>query len=171
MGVDNSCIINNTPHNTMVIAPLIEDKVTSNKEVDLIIEEITKEVGAIIKMIKDSFRGRGYGRGRGFDQNQDNYRSDFQCGRGQGNFCRPWRAHGNYSRGHGFTPAGTGDPQYKGISQYKYICGICHSRGHYDHQCHTLQHLFHAVQQQSGQQMAQPTTEYDNTNPTNQSAF
>ena len=49
MGVDNSHIINNT----MVIAPLIEDKVTSNKEVDLIIEEITKEVGAIIKMIKD----------------------------------------------------------------------------------------------------------------------
>ena len=78
---------------------------------------------------------------------------------------------GNYSRGRGFTPAGTGDPQYKGIPQYKYICGICHSRGHYDHQCHTLQHLFHAMQQQTGQQVAQPTTEYDNTNQTDQSAF
>ena len=50
-----------------------------------------------------------------------------------------------------------GDPQYKGIPQYKYICGICHSRGHYDHQCHTLQHLFYAMQQQSGQHM--PTTQ------------
>ena len=64
-----------------------------------------------------------------------------------------------------------GNPQYKGILQYKYICGICHGRGHYDHQCHTLQHLFHAMQQQTGQQMAQPTTEYDNTNQTDQSAF
>ena len=37
----------------MVIAPLTEDKVTLNREVDSIIEEITKEVGAIIRMIKD----------------------------------------------------------------------------------------------------------------------
>ena len=53
VGVDNSHIINNTPHNIMVIAPLTEDKVTFNREVDSIIEEITKEVGAIIRMIKD----------------------------------------------------------------------------------------------------------------------
>ena len=52
-GVDNSHIINNKPHNIMVIAPLTEDKVTLNREVDSIIEEITKEVGAIIRMIKD----------------------------------------------------------------------------------------------------------------------
>ena len=44
--------------------------------------------------------------------------------------------------------AGTGDPEYRGILQYKYICGICRNKGHYDHQCHTLQHLAHALQSQ-----------------------
>ena len=120
---------------------------------------------------RQNTRGRGYGRGCGYEQSQDNYRSDYQHGRGCGSFCRPWRAHGTYLRGCGFTLSGMGDPQYKGIPQYRYICGICHSRGHYDHQCHTLQHLFHAMQQQSDQQMPQSNTEYDNTNQTNQLAF
>ena len=120
---------------------------------------------------RQNSRGRGYRRGHSYEQSQDNYRSDYQHGRGHGSFCRLWRACGNYSRGRGFTPSGTGDPQYKGIPQYRYICGICHSRGHYDYQCHTLQHLFHAMQQQSSQQMPQPNTEYDNSNQTDQSAF
>ena len=38
-------------------------------------------------------KGRGYGRGCSYEQSQDNYRSDYQCGRGHGSFCRPWRAH------------------------------------------------------------------------------
>ena len=66
-------------------------------------------------------------------------------------FQRLWRGYGSYQRGRGLTPLGMEDPQYKGILQYCYICCICHSRGHYDHQCHTLQHLFHAMQYQSGQ--------------------
>ena len=116
-------------------------------------------------------RGRGYRRGHGYEQSQDNYWSEYQRGQGCGSFCRPWRAQGTYQRSCGFTPSGTGDPQYKGIPQYRYICGICHSRGHYDHQHHTLQHLFHAMQQQSGQHMPQSNTDYDNTNHTDQSAF
>ena len=116
-------------------------------------------------------RGIGYGRHHSYDQNQDNYRSDYQRGRGHGFFRRPWRTHGNYPCGCGFPPAGTGDPQYKGIPQYRYICGICHSRGHYDHQCHTLQHLFHAMQHQSGQAAPQNNNEYDNTNQHDQQAF
>ena len=120
---------------------------------------------------RQNSRGRGYGRGQGYEQSQDNYRSDYQWGRGCGSFRRPWRACRTYQRGHGFTLSGTGDPQYKGILHYRYICGICHSRGHYDHQCHTLQHLFHAMQQQSGQQMPQPNNDYNNTNQNDQSAF
>ena len=38
-------------------------------------------------------KGRGYGRGCSYEQSQDNYRSDYQCGRGHGSFRRPWRAH------------------------------------------------------------------------------
>ena len=81
MGVDNSHRINNTPHNIMAIAPLIEDKVTVNKEVDSIIEEITtRGRGYYQNDQRQSFRGRGYRRGRGYDQNQDNYRSNYQHG-------------------------------------------------------------------------------------------
>ena len=62
--------------------------------------------------------------------------------------------------------AGTGDPDYKGIPQYRYICGICRNRGHYDHQCHTLQHLAHAMQSQQtqGYNPTNNTPEYDNNN-------
>ena len=93
--------------------------------------------------------------------------------RGRGSFRRPWRSHGNYNLHedgdtHHLKP---GDPQYKGIPQYKYLCGICHNRGHYDHQCHTLQHLFHAMQLQNGQNNAQPSIEYDNQNQTDQQTF
>ena len=117
-------------------------------------------------------RGRGFGRGRGFDQNNDQYQYEYQKGRGHSSFCRPWRGCGNYNpRGRGFTPSDTGDPQYKGIPQYKYLCGICHNRGHYDHQCHTLQHLFHAMQLQNRQSNAPVTTNYDNQTQNEQQTF
>ena len=44
-----------------------------------------------------------------------------------------------------------GDPEYQHIPQYRYICGVCRNKGHYDHQCHTLQHLAHAIQAQQAQ--------------------
>ena len=57
-------------------------------------------------------------------------------------------------------------PYHYSIPQYRYICGICRNRGHYDHQCHTLQHLAHAMQSQQTQGY-NPTNnppEYDNNN-------
>ena len=69
--------------------------------------------------------------------------------------------------GRGYSPqAGTGDPEYRGIPQYRYICGICRNKGHYDHQCHTLQHLAHALQgqQAQGYNPVNNTPEFDNNN-------
>ena len=117
-------------------------------------------------------RGRGYNRNRGYDNNYAQNRYDYQRGRGRSSYRQPWHSHGNYvPRGRGYMPSGTGDPQYKGIPQYKYLCGICHNRGHYDHQCHTLQHLFHAMQIQNGQNAQTQNTEYDNSSQNDQQTF
>ena len=101
-------------------------------------------IGIAITEVGDIF-----GRGRGYDNNYNQFQS------------RPWSTlfKGDpgevvviQPRGRGYMPqAGTGDPEYKGIPQYKYICGVCRNKGHYDHQCHTLQHLAHAIQTQQAQ--------------------
>ena len=111
------------------------------------------------------FRGRG---GQQYDQKYNNRGRNFS-GRGRGRPFqrRPWRSRGFRPRGRGYMPqAGTGDPEYKGIPQYRYICGICRNRGHYDHQCHTLQHLAHAMQghQSQGYNPTNNPPEYDNNN-------
>ena len=115
-------------------------------------------------------RGRGFlGRGRGYDNGYGgNGSTYYPRGRGRPFQRRPWRSRGFQPRGRGYVPqAGTGDPEYRGIPQYRYICGICRNKGHYDHQCHTLQHLAHAMQSQQIQGYNNPTNnlpEYDNNN-------
>ena len=110
-------------------------------------------------------RGRGFSnRGRGYDPNSNGYGNNFGQGRGRPFQRRPWRSRGFQPRGRGFAPqSGTGDPGYKCIPQYKYVCGVCRNRGHYDHQCHTLQHLAHAMQAQQAQ-----TYNYNNNNDNDQ---
>ena len=114
-------------------------------------------------------RGRGSsGRGRGYDNGYSGYGNTFYPrDRGRPFQRCPWRSRGFQSRGRGYVPqAGTGDPEYRGIPQYKYICGVCSNKGHYDHQCHTLQHLAHALQSQQGQgyNPVNNTPEFDNNN-------
>ena len=113
-------------------------------------------------------RGRGYsGRGRGYDTGYNTYNNNYNRGRSRPFQRRPWRSQGYQPRGRGYAPqAGTGDPEYRGIPQYKYVCGVCCNRGHYNHQCHTLQHLAHAIQTQQAQNYnaANANPEIDNGN-------
>ena len=161
-----------TPNRIVTVTTEVRE-VLGNKEADLIPEETSQEAEDLIETIKDNFPGaEAMVEAAEYEQNNEQYRYDYQRGRGRGSFCKPWRSHGNYNPwGRGYTLSGTGDPQYKGIPQYKYLCGICHNRGHYDHQCHTLQHLFHAMQLQTWQNTAQPSIEYDNQNQTDQQTF
>ena len=114
-------------------------------------------------------RGRGYpGRGRGYDNSYNNYNR----GRGRPFQCRPWRSWGFQPRGRGYMPqAGTGDPEYRHIPQYRYICGVCCNKGHYDHQCHTLQHLAHAIQSQQAQNYSGPGISPETENSQDQPTF
>ena len=99
-------------------------------------------------------RGRGFsGRGQGYDNSFNSYGNNYYPRTRSRPFQRlPWRSRGFQPRGRGYAlQAGTGDPEYQGIPQYKYICGVCRNKGHYDHQCHTLQHLAHAIQSQQAQ--------------------
>ena len=68
-------------------------------------------------------------------------------------------------------PAGTGNPEYRHIPQYRYICGVCRSKGHYDHQCHTLQHLAHAIQTQQAQNYNGPGISPETENSQDQPTF
>ena len=118
-------------------------------------------------------RGQGYsGRGWGYDTGYNTYNNNYNRGRSRPFQRRPWRSRSYQPRGRGYAQqAGTGDLEYRGIPQYKYVCGVCRNRGHYDHQCHTLQHLAHAIQTQQAQNYNGANTNPENDNGNDQPAF